>query len=108
MACIFISSNCPVCSDSLPFYKRLVERAAASPGTADLIFVSMERTDDLNGYLRGGGIVNAGVASVLRPSGIPGTPAVVLLDKDRRVARSWAGRLSPHQEQEIEGLVVAK
>ena len=108
VACIFISSNCPVCSDSMPFYKRLSDRAAPTTGPARLLFVSMEGPDELRAYLRASGIVNTPVASTLRPLGIPGTPSVVLLDRNRRVARSWAGRLSPRQEQDIESLVAAK
>jgi len=105
LACIFISSTCPVCGDSLPFYKRLAERVAATGGRAALVFVATEPSDTVSAYLRTGGIGDAVVASVARPSGIPGSPSIVLLNRFRRVERSWAGRLSRRQESEIETLI---
>ena len=108
LLCVFVSSNCPVCSDSLPFYRRLAEGAVKSPGGVRLMFVSMEPQDSLRAYLQTGGIPSPRVAWVGRPLGIPGTPCILLLDRSRRVERSWAGRLSGRQEREIEALVLAK
>ena len=108
LVCVFISSDCQVCSDSLPFYRRLAEGVGRSPGRAGLIFVSMEAQEDVSAYLRTGGIVSPRVASVGRPPGIPGTPCILLLDRFRRVERSWAGRLSRRQEREIEAMVLAQ
>jgi peroxiredoxin len=102
---VFISSDCHVCTDSLPFYKRLADRAARSSGKTELIFVSMEPEEHVSAYLRAAGIANVRIASVGRPPGISGTPSILMLDGAGRVQRSWAGRLGRQQERDIENLL---
>lgn len=103
--CVFVNSTCPICDESLPFYKGLAERVDRPSAEPLVVFVSMESESTIRTYLKDGGIEGARVASVPRPFGIPGTPCIVLIDRAGRVRRSWAGRLSLRQERDIEALV---
>lgn len=96
---VFISASCQPCRDSLAFYSRLVN--VAPDARATVVFVGLELEPQLVEFLRLGGISGARVASVLRPAGIPGTPAVVAVGASRRVEESWAGRLGPSQERDV-------
>jgi hypothetical protein len=103
VAFVFISSDCPACADSLPFYKRLADGVARA---RRVVFVSMEPEKGLSAYLQTGGVGSPRVVSVMTPPrGIPGTPCILVLDESRRVARSWAGRLSRAQERDVERLI---
>lgn len=106
--CVFVTSDCSICDDSLPFYGRLTERAMRRPGGPNVIFVSMEPKGVLGAYLERGGVANPHVASIPRPLRIPGSPCIVMLDGLRRVEQSWAGRLSRRQEREVEALVLGR
>jgi hypothetical protein len=100
---VFVSSACAPCQDSLPFYARLTRAAART--RAGVLFVGMEPEADISAYLQRGGITEARVAWVPRPSGIPGTPSIVAVDRLGRVTRSWAGRLSEAQEHDVLSLL---
>jgi hypothetical protein len=106
--CVFVSGNCRVCAESLPFYRRLAGRAAAAPGAVTLMFVSMDPAEETQQYLRSAGIAGVSVAAVPRPAGIPGTPSIVWLDRDHHVAGSWVGGVSPRQEKDLERLVTSQ
>lgn len=106
--CVFVNSTCPICDESLPFYKRLAERADRPSLEPLVMFVSMESESTIRAYLKEAGIEGARVASVPRPFGIPGTPCIVLIDRAGRVARSWAGRLSRRQERDVGALLGGK
>ena len=104
---VFVSSTCPVCNASLPFYRQL-EQAAARTGVSDrVVFVSLEPEPATVAYLERGGIVAARVRSIVHPPDVPGTPTIVAVGADGRVRRSWAGRLSPQQERDVLAVVPA-
>lgn len=105
LLCVVISSNCHYCSDSLPFYRRLVAIGARSSVSPRLVFVTMESREMTETYLRRGDIASPSVLTVARLPQIPGTPSIVLLDRHGRVQRSWVGRLSRRQEADVEALM---
>lgn len=98
---VFVSSTCPACDASLPFYKRLSIEADRANASRRVVFAGLEPESAITAYLRRGGIQFARVLSVVRPAGVPGTPTIVAVDDMGRVERSWAGRLSPQQQRDV-------
>ncbi len=67
-----------------------------------LVVASTDPKASLADYLRNKNINADSVANV-RPGDlkVPGTPFLILVDDDGRVARIWRGRLSSTQEKEV-------
>lgn len=107
LLCVVISSNCHYCSDSLPFYRRLAAVGGHSSNSPRLVFVTIEPRETTEAYLRRGNIAAPSVLTLARLPQIPGIPSLVLLDRHRRVERSWVGRLSRRQEAEVEALMAS-
>lgn len=97
IACILVSSDCPYCTDSASFYKRLM----TAIGERRVVFLTLEPEAVARRYLTRNGIVRARVVPVSGAGGLPGTPSLVVLSAGGYVKASWAGRLDSAQEREV-------
>ena len=104
---VFVSSTCPVCDASLPFYRRLSASHAGHGAAGRVVFAGLEPEAALAAWLRRAGIDGPRVVSIFRPPGVPGTPSIVAVDAAGRVQRSWAGRLNARQEADVLAAVAA-
>ncbi|HEU4508730.1 MAG TPA: hypothetical protein VFR78_10865 [Pyrinomonadaceae bacterium] len=99
---LVLSDNCRYCTDSAPFYKRLVEQAGERGSR--VIAALPEDLNTSKAYLNRLGV---SVADVLQadPSslGTRATPTVLLLDHSGIVKDVWVGQLSPEKEHELLG-----
>jgi hypothetical protein len=100
---IFAHSACRHCTDSMPFYEALV-RGTRSADLA-VTFLTIEDIGVFRQYLGAYGIDAPHVQQLEKFSGIPGTPSLVIVDGDKRVVRSLAGRLSGQQEDLVMDLI---
>ncbi|MEX2270146.1 MAG: hypothetical protein WD690_01655 [Vicinamibacterales bacterium] len=97
-----LSTNCQFCTESMGFYRQLAELDVVRDGRLGLSVVSIQTPDQMREYLDGHR-VPVGPIVLLRQSGvsIQGTPTVLLVRRDGVVGKSWAGQLTPDEEEDL-------
>lgn len=103
-AIIFVRSTCKYCTDSMPFYRRVMERAENSPGVS-VTFVGVEPIDVTVQYLAMHGVATRpGAVHQIESSDYPfvsGTPTVLAIGRDGRLLRLWRGKVDDSGGNEI-------
>jgi len=104
---LITASTCHFCSESMPFYRRLSEKAK-SAGTR-IVAVSAEDINVNREYLLSNSVPVELVASITK-SGIvsAGTPTLLLVRSDGKVINSWRGRLDEPGERQVFGALAAR
>jgi len=94
-----LSTRCHFCTQSAPFFKRLV----AAAGSNVRVVVAMPQSAEVaRRYLRRVGLNVGEVREVsLGAIGISGTPTLLLLDNAGVVTSSWVGMLAPEGEDQV-------
>ena len=93
-----ISSSCHFCTESAPFYRRLVQ----SKGGTRVVAVLPQPIEDGREYLKRLGVSVDEVKQVgLDQIGVGGTPTLLLVDNSGVLKDSWVGRLPPEQETSV-------
>lgn len=102
---LFVRSTCPYCTESMPFYRRLLDHA--SKGRMRAVAVVLEQRETGAAYLAAHGLTVQNVLTIdrSRPSRVKGTPTLILLDKSGRVVNSWVGKLAGQAENEVMGAI---
>lgn len=98
---LVVQKGCHFCSESAPFYQRLVQEAV---GRKDihLIVALPQDVNEGRQYLNDLGVHISDVKQVSPPSlGVRGTPTLLLVDKTGLVTDVWAGRLQADQEAAV-------
>ena len=98
---LVLQKGCRFCSESAPFYQRLV-RETAGRGNIHLIAVLPQTTDESKKYLNDLGVAiedvrQAGLGSI----GVHGTPTLILVNNQGVVMNSWVGKLPADGEAEV-------
>lgn len=104
MVVVALAPGCRFCTDSMPFYKRLIEERDAQgsdvpviatvaseemiEGERDVMNEAQVTPDDL-------------VAMSLSGIGVTGTPTLLLVDRQGTVLEAWIGMQQPDGEEEI-------
>jgi hypothetical protein len=104
-ALLFLNSNCRFCTQSMPFYGRLLAQTRAQNPTLRVVVASREPMTPLKPYIERYALQLDDVVA------LPGTttfkqnttPAVMLLDADRRITRIWFGLVSASDEPRVLG-----
>ena len=105
---VVFRSGCRFCSESVPFYRRIVASAATHKGRTRIVGVTSDAPKLAEEYLGTSGVsLDAIVASVREPVSAMGTPTLLLTDRTGRIRHIWSGRLSPQAEEEVIAAVVA-
>jgi len=95
---VAISTQCHFCTESAPFYKRLVN---SSKGIR-IVALAQESLPESKSYLQQLQVPINDVKQVsFMPIHISGTPTLVLLNDRSEVAKVWKGKLSPSVEDEV-------
>ncbi len=90
-----LSTVCHFCTESAPFYRRLIKERV---GVRTVAVLPQEITESKK-YLEHLGIKVNEVRHVPLPSiGVEGTPTLVLVDKAGAIKNTWRGKLSRNQE----------
>lgn len=98
---LVLSEGCHFCSESAPFYQRLVH---ITTGRDDVRLVALLPQDITRGrqYLSGLGVPISEVRQVnLASLGVRGTPTLVLVDSAGKVTGVWIGKLLTEAEAEV-------
>lgn len=93
-----LSTTCHFCSESTPFYQKLVEERKDHP----VIAVFPQSVDEGTLFLRTHGVKVSTVRSeTLEATGVDGTPTLLLVDRDGKIVKAWKGKLDPGGESEV-------
>lgn len=96
---LVLSERCHYCTDSAPFYRRLVERAGEG---SRVIAALPEDLSTSKAYLNRLGVSVDDVLQVNPSSlGTRATPTLLLVDNSGLVKEVWVGQLSPEKEREV-------
>lgn len=97
---LYVRKGCHFCTESMPFYKILVENQPKT--NTKLVVVSPDETDVSKKYLSENGIeVNYVEQANLSSIGVHGTPTLLLVNDKGEVSNSWVGKLPSDEEKEV-------
>jgi hypothetical protein len=98
---LVLQAGCHFCSESAPFYQRLVRDTAQISGV-HLIAVLPQEVADGAKYLKSLGVpiedIRQAQLDTLR---VQGTPTLILINDKGVVTNSWVGKLSGDKEAEV-------
>ena len=98
---LVLSKNCHYCTESGPFYRRLVQQAATNNHNRVIAAFPQDVTTGRN-YLTS---LDISIDEIMQVSpvsvGTPATPTLVLLDNRGVIKDVWVGKLSSEKEAEV-------
>lgn len=97
-----LNTGCHFCQDSVPFYQKLaaVERPDRDP--LEIVAVFPNTPEAVRQLMRDEGLSIRSIPGVPPAKlGVAGYPTLLLLNREGRVERSWAGLLTPRQELDV-------
>jgi hypothetical protein len=99
---LVLQAGCHYCTESAPFYQRLVQEAQAAGNGVQLVAVLPQETAEAREYLAQ---LHVPINEVRQASpgelGVPGTPSLLLVNQAGTVEDTWIGKLSPERETEV-------
>ena len=99
---LVLRKGCHFCEDSAPFYQRLVAKQQQDGSKAAIVAVFPDAADAAEEVVRSEALGVRAVGGVpLEKLKVPGTPALLLVDRDGTVLNAWIGMLSPRQETDV-------
>ena len=98
---VALNRECRFCTQSAPFYKRLVEKANGNKNL-QLVAVLPHDPNTAHQYLDSIGVAfNEVRSSELNKISVSGTPTILLLNDKGAITASWVGALTVDQENEV-------
>jgi uncharacterized membrane protein len=95
-----LSSSCRFCTESIPFYRRLIDRSKEL-GVGVVAALPTEVSESV-AYLSSHGIENVRVKKMsLQSIPVRGTPTIILLNERGEVDEFWSGRPAVGKENEV-------
>jgi thioredoxin-related protein len=95
-----LKKGCKFCSESAPFYQKIVQAAAEK--NVRLIAVFPHSIEEGQGYLKE---LNVPIAEMKQGDfntlSVGGTPTLILADKNGEVKKVWMGKLPAEKETEV-------
>jgi thiol-disulfide isomerase/thioredoxin len=92
-----LSTTCHFCSESAPFYQRLVKELGSNTRIVAILPQSLSDSKD---YLNRLGVSVDDIRQVQFSSlGVKGTPTLILVDNNGIVRNSWMGKLRNNEEE---------
>lgn len=101
---VAVSPQCHFCNDSLPFYKTLVDqRNQKGSGVKFVAAVPNEaaKAEESQKFTGAGVQVDNMVHLDFASIKVPGTPTLLLVDKQGKVLDVWVGKLDGDREKEV-------
>lgn len=99
---LVVSDSCKYCTESAPFYQRLVQERAQR-GSFRLTAILPQPVSDGRKYLNGLGVSIDDIKQLSPDAAIRirGTPTLLLVDSAGVVTGEWVGKLPPEKEAEV-------
>jgi hypothetical protein len=101
---IAIAPNCHLCNESMPFYTRLLDRRDRSKSLVKVVAAvsSADARRLEQAKLAANGVKPDALVQVdFRQLKVPGTPTVLLVDRQGKVLSVWMGKLDARGENEV-------
>lgn len=99
---LVVAPGCHFCSESMPFYQRLIGMRTGSGGDLGILAVMPSVAAEAKEYLSENHLNVDGIVSTSLPKvGLQATPTLVLLDGSRRVSAAWVGLLDARQQDVV-------
>lgn len=99
---LFASSTCPACTDSMAFYREVLERIRQLPSPPRFAVIGFEEREKLGAYLSAHDLRPDAWASVSHQVfKLRRTPTVLLVGRNGIVKNYWIGRVSEPRRLEI-------
>jgi hypothetical protein len=98
---IALSTSCHFCSESAPFYQRILREAGRQSGVAAIAAFPQDKKESADFLDKYGIRVDQVVQCSPETIGIRGTPTLVIVDNHGIVKKTWIGRLTVQQESEV-------
>lgn len=96
-----LSTNCRYCTESIPFYQRLVQKKGARQDV-QLVAVLPQIVGEAQKYLSDHAISVDGIKQTLPGADYArATPTLIIVDRTGAVVESWVGKLPPEKELEV-------
>lgn len=108
---IAMSSKCEHCSESIPFFRQLLEANRVSPSSdlTRIVAIFPEAADEVSRYISEQKLnVNSIPGINYKALNLPGTPSAVLLDNEGKVLNFWIGKPTKNAEHEMLDAVTRK
>lgn len=99
-----VQSQCGFCTESMPFYRRLMTLRPQVAGRVRFVAVSLDQVKTGRAYLAEHGVEPDAVLPYPPSTEIrlQGTPTILVIDRARTIVGLWTGKLEPSQEHEVE------
>jgi len=101
---IAVSPTCHFCTESIPFYKRLQEERNQKGSGVKLVTAvpaAAAREEETKLMTAGGFTPDSVVELNFATVKVPGTPTLMLVDKEGKVLNVWVGKLNEDGEKEV-------
>ncbi|MFZ1701561.1 MAG: hypothetical protein WBO10_06440 [Pyrinomonadaceae bacterium] len=96
-----LSTSCHFCSESMPFYQKLLERNAQSKSLRVIAAMPQEVADATKYLSEHNVTVDEVIKANPGEAMVRGTPTLLLVNKDGVVMDTWIGKLPPEKENEV-------
>jgi hypothetical protein len=100
-----LSTTCPYCSNSLPFYRQLVRYQDASATKSDkiqIVALFPQPMPEVNRYMVSHNLGVSVVGSVdFSELGLSATPTVLLVNSKGEIEKVWVGMLSEQRQDDL-------
>lgn len=98
---VAIDPSCIHCTNSMPFYSKLVAQTARAKRNVRVVFAARHAADATRTYLERHGVRPDSVVPTPLTLSIRGTPTLLVIDASGKVLGGWFGRLNPEQEEMV-------
>jgi thioredoxin-related protein len=97
---LVLQKDCKFCTESMSFYKTLVEKSKEK--NTKLIAILPNSSEESVQYLKENGVeIQEIKQSQLNEINVRGTPTLILLNEKGEVLNSWIGKLPAQKEKEV-------
>ncbi len=97
-----VSTKCNYCTESLPFYRKLLEKQQAAQPATRVVAVFPNPKTEVEQYKHQNQLNLESVPALNYSTlGVTATPTLILVDSTGRVVNFWIGKLSEAEEQEV-------
>lgn len=99
---IALSTKCPYCLESLPFYRTLVETNSHSSNDLRIVALFPEKADEVTEFTKVNGLKIEAVPEVqFAPLSISGTPSIILVNNAGGIDDFWIGKLGSSEAKQL-------
>lgn len=97
---LVLQKDCHFCTESMSFYKTLVEKSKEK--NTKLVAILPNSSEESFQYLKENGVEIQEIKQLqLSEVSVRGTPTLILLNEKGEVENSWIGKLSTQKEKEV-------